>query len=246
MVEKPKVVTDLLALNPGFKGDCSRRHLGDSTASLMTTEPLRPTPNEQQRQVLRRLMRQRRARLTSSQQHSAALALQHRLSAHPALQQAQHIALYCSFDGEIDPQPLCQQLWWQHKQLYLPKLDPQRTGALLFFPYSSETPLQRNRFGILEPLLPLEAACPLSQLTVILLPVVAFDSDCHRLGMGGGYYDRTLNAHLQTDPRQQPLIMIGLAHDCQQITSLPRACWDRRLNAVMTPNHLFFTEDFAR
>lgn len=218
--------------------------------SLTNAAPCNHTPthttDEQQRQALRLLMRRQRAKLTPFQQQRSALLMCRRVFADPALQNAQHIALYCSFDGEIDTQPLCQQLWQQGKQLYLPTLDPRRTGELLFLPYTRETQLQRNRFGILEPLHPLENACPLTQLTVILLPVVAFDTECHRLGMGGGYYDRTLNAHLHTEQRQQPLVMIGLAHDCQQITSLPRACWDRRLNAVMTPNHLFFTEGFAR
>ncbi len=195
----------------------------------------------QQRQALRLLMRQQRAQLTHRQQQQEALLLCHQLLAVPALQNAQHIALYSPFDGEIDTQPLCQRLWQERKQLYLPKLNPQRPGELLFLPYTRETQLQRNQFGILEPLLALDTAFPIAQLAVVLLPVVAFDIACHRLGMGGGYYDRTLNTHHHTDQGQQPLVMIGLAHDCQRVDSLPRASWDRRLTAVITPRHLFST-----
>jgi 5-formyltetrahydrofolate cyclo-ligase len=197
------------------------------------------TTDEQQRQALRRLMRRRRTRLTPNQQQLAARDICRQVSTHPALQQAEHIALYYPFDGEIDTQPLCQQLWQQRKQLYLPTLDPKRTGELLFFPYTRDTQLQCNRFGIPEPFHPLEQACPLAQLMVIFLPVVAFDTSCQRLGMGGGYYDRTLNAHLHSHQCQQPLMMIGLAHDFQCVPLLPCASWDRRLNAVMTPHQLF-------
>ena len=64
------------------------------------------------------------------------------------------------------------------------------------------------------------------------MPLVGFDAAGNRLGMGGGFYDRTL-AFMQRVPRPSP-VLIGVAHQCQQEAQLPAAAWDIPLQLIVT------------
>lgn len=185
------------------------------------------------RQQLRSHIRSLRRSLSAEQQHQASLDLVEQLLPRPEVQQAQHIALYLSNDGELDTTPLIHALWQQGKSLYLPLLHPVMPGYLVFQLYSRATLLKPNQFGIGEPELNCSLLCPVSQLDLIFTPLVAFDSEGQRLGMGGGFYDRTLSQlHVEaTKPR-----LIGLAHDCQQVESVPVEAWDIPLPAICTPS----------
>lgn len=187
------------------------------------------------RQQLRALIRQRRKQLTPNQQQVAATQLVQQVLALPQLQHKQHIALYLANDGELDPYPLMQALWQQGKQLYLPVLHPFTAGYLLFVHYTPDTLLYPNRFGIPEPLPECHRIVPLNQLELIFTPLVAFDKAGNRLGMGGGFYDRTL-AQL---PKNSPCDVIGLAHSCQQVEAVPTEAWDIPLKQIITPEHVF-------
>ncbi len=185
----------------------------------------------QQRQNIRNQIRQRRRALTSEQQNNFALQTAERIAVHPRIQAAHSIAVFLSFDGELDTRPLIERLWQQAKQVYLPVLHPFSPGNLLFLRYTPETPLVHNRFNILEPQLDVRNVLPVGSLDVVLTPLVAFDSSGQRLGMGGGFYDRTLQnwQHLGPYP-------IGLAHDCQQVEQLPVEHWDIPLPEIITPS----------
>lgn len=184
----------------------------------------------QQRQAIRQLIRQRRRELTPGQQRFAADKITERLAAHARIQAAHNIAVFLSFDGELDTGPLIEQLWTLGKQVYLPVLHPFSSGHLLFLRYAPETPLVRNRFNILEPRLDVRQVLPLGELEVVLTPLVAFDHTGQRLGMGGGFYDRTLQNWRNGGPYP-----IGLAHDCQQVERLPTEHWDIPLPEILTP-----------
>lgn len=187
------------------------------------------------RQQLRTEMRRRRQSLTAAEQQQAAAALVEQVLQHPSLMALQHFALYLTNEGEINTAPLIQALLAIGKNLYLPVLHPFAAGYLLFQHYRPQTPLQPNRFGIAEPVLNCAEIKPLAELDVIFTPLVAFDSQGQRLGMGGGFYDRTL-AQL---PFDATTTVIGLAHDCQQVTAVPVEAWDQPLDAVITPSQYF-------
>lgn len=180
----------------------------------------------QLRQQLRQQMRAKRLALTAAQQHRSALSL-----IEPALQlieqyQAKHLAFYLPFNGEISPLPLIEHLRSLNKQIYLPVLHPFSHAQLLFLHYDSDRQLVPNRFGILEPRLDVRKVLPISQLEMIFTPLVACDKQGNRLGMGGGFYDRTL--------AQSPhLISVGLAHHCQQVELLPIENWDMPLTHLL-------------
>jgi 5-formyltetrahydrofolate cyclo-ligase len=93
-----------------------------------------------------------------------------------------------------------------------------------------------NKFSIREPKPDVTAIALPVQLDVIFMPLVAFDAQGQRLGMGGGFYDRTL-ATLPQDS-QKPLL-VGLAHQCQQVETVPTEPWDVPLPLVLTPQQLW-------
>jgi len=119
---------------------------------------------------------------------------------------------------------------------YLPVLQPLRRGHLHFVRYRDQERTRRNRFGIAEPRLkPGNIADPWT-LDIIFLPLVAFDREGNRLGMGGGYYDRTL-ASLRQRTRRRPRL-IGLAYSSQEVPSLTPSPWDVGMDAVVTEKAL--------
>lgn len=188
------------------------------------------TPCHTPRRTLRKQMREQRRALTPGAQRQAARQLARHLAAHPALRYAQRIACYLPADGEIDPGALFRQPQWRHRNVFLPILDPLGRGNLLFAHWRPDMRLVPNRYKIDEPAMP-RRATPIWTLDVILLPLVAFDDIGNRLGMGGGFYDRTL-ARLAHRPRRPALI--GVAHHFQRVAQLDVADWDVPLDAVIT------------
>lgn len=183
------------------------------------------------RQQIRQQIRLRRRALTPEQQTQFALLAADRMMAYPPVLLAHTVAVFLSFDGELDTRPLIDQLWRAGKRVYLPVLHPFSPGNLLFLHYHPSSDLLVNRLKIREPKLDVRDVLPLSQLDVLVTPLVAFDADGQRLGMGGGFYDRTLQ-----NWRQHRLQPVGYAHDCQQVDALPTEQWDIPLPAVITPS----------
>jgi 5-formyltetrahydrofolate cyclo-ligase len=191
------------------------------------------TSGQPSRQQIRQQIRAARRSLNTEMQQQASLDLVQQLLAQKEIQQAQHIALYLTNDGELDTKALIQALWQQGKSLYLPLLHPVVPGYLVFQLYQPDTTLTPNRFGIGEPHLNCSQLCPVSQLDLIFTPLVAFDLQGQRLGMGGGFYDRTLS---QLPPGANNPLLIGLAHDCQQVDAVPTEAWDIPLPIICTPS----------
>jgi len=91
--------------------------------------------------------------------------------------------------------------------------------------YVKHEPLVNGRYGIPEPKTPAWTG----NIDLILVPGVAFDKDCHRLGRGGGYYDRFLK-QLKTGMK------IGVCYDFQLHSDLPHALFDQMMDRVVTPS----------
>ena len=183
------------------------------------------------RQQIRQQIRQRRRALTPEQQTQFALQAADRMMAYTPVLLAHTVAVFLSFDGELDTRALIDQLWRAGKRVYLPVLHPFSPGNLLFLHYHPSSDLVVNRLKIREPKLDVRDVLPLSRLDVLVTPLVAFDAAGQRLGMGGGFYDRTLQ-----NWRQHRLQPVGYAHDCQQVDALPTEQWDIPLPAVITPS----------
>ena len=139
--------------------------------------------------------------------------------------------------GELDAWPVLARAWRYGQRTVLPAVSNSANGtqpALRWLPVTPSTPLQRSGLGLLEPAPQRSAIDPLS-LSVLCLPLVAFDATGGRLGQGGGFYDRLL-ARYRSRGLPGPL-RLGLAHDCQfSADTLPRDPWDEPLDAVVTPS----------
>lgn len=186
-----------------------------------------------ERKALRRRMRQARRALSPARQRLAAINLRDRIRHQLWFRQARHIALYLPNDGEIDPTPLIRLCWQLNKKVYLPVLHPIRHNRLWFLPYTRTTRMQRNCFRILEPALKQQPRRPAWALDLVMLPLVAFDADGNRMGMGGGFYDRTFSYKLAANGLQGARL-IGLAHDFQRVDALPIQPWDVPLFGIIT------------
>ena len=180
------------------------------------------------RNQLRQQIRKTRANLTALQQQQAEDSITQQALALIEERNAQHIALYLSFDGEISTDKLIKILWAQGKQVYLPVLHPFNPNHLLFLRYLPDTSMLKNKFGIWEPKLNVQNVLPLDELDILFTPLVAFDKQGNRLGMGGGFYDRTLQ-----NWRNSSFIPVGLAHQCQQVEQLPTEAWDVPLHQIL-------------
>lgn len=199
------------------------------------------------RQTLRKELRLKRQSLSPTEQQKAAQQVYNQLQLLPQITQASHVACYLPNDGEVSLTPFIDFCWQAaaseaHPTLSLPVLHPVCKGHLLFLQYHAKTQMNNNTFGIPEPVLRCPDVIPTRHHHVILMPLVGFDSQGNRLGMGGGFYDRTLaSIH---DYRVRPLL-VGIAHDCQQVASLPIQRWDVPLDAIVTPTRVLpFTSQF--
>ncbi|GGD49644.1 5-formyltetrahydrofolate cyclo-ligase [Lacimicrobium alkaliphilum] len=195
-------------------------------------------------QELRQHFRQRRRQLSHLEQQQASTAVLEHCHQLPEFSLAGNIACYLAEDGELDPTPIIDYCWQQKKHLCLPVLHPFCKGHLLFVRYESNTLMIPNRFNISEPQLECARIVPLSDLDIIFTPLVAFDSLGHRMGMGGGFYDRTLAPLYRNSPEQQhkKVSVIGLAHDCQQAEKLTAQAWDLPMQKIITPSAVYTPE----
>lgn len=185
------------------------------------------------RQALRRKLRQTRRQLTPAQQRLAALRLYRQLAQHPLFRRARHIALYLPNDGEIDPRPLLRAAQRRGKGTYLPVLNPWPRTRMVFQRVEPDERMRRNRFGIFEPLIRATRQRRVWALDLLLMPLVGFDGKGGRLGMGGGFYDRSLAYRAMRKKSHKPTLL-GLAHECQRVDRLPLESWDVALQATVT------------
>lgn len=190
---------------------------------------LRKDVREDLRKEVREDLRKKRNALSAAQQSKAAEALIASVTALPQWNAAKSIALYSPFEGEIGTLPLAEHARSVAKRVHLPVITENKT--LAFALWDETTTLDKNRFGILQPKEDAELQLPES-LDIIFMPLVGWDTAGNRLGMGGGFYDRTLE-------QESTCLKVGLAHHCQQVKSIEPAHWDVAMDYVATDNRLY-------
>ncbi len=179
------------------------------------------------RAALRRELRTRRRALVASERIAAAERLAAHLLALPFAPSTGYVAGYWAMDGEIALHVW--QLNLPRDCIYcLPVLHEQR---LKFAPWRPGDALVSNRFGIPEPDVASSSLLDAAQLALVVVPLVGFDSRGHRLGMGGGWYDRSVDFRQQ---QPAPPWLVGAAFDTQRLDALEAATWDVALDAVCT------------
>ena len=118
-------------------------------------------------------------------------------------------------------------------ETWLPRIESARRGRMVFAPTGAA--LRINAFGIPEPATPERLSS--RWISLVLMPLVAYDAHGARLGMGGGFYDRALDwRRLRTAWRGPRLV--GIAHSTQRIDQILSLPHDVRLDAVITEQGL--------
>jgi 5-formyltetrahydrofolate cyclo-ligase len=189
------------------------------------------------RNLLRKTIRQKRRELDINRQLQHAHSLARLITRQPLFLNAKRIACYLAEDGEIDPSYIIEKAWQYKKEVFLPILPP--TGnSLVFAPFKPDTKLKPNRFNIDEPDVHPNQWIRARQLNLVLLPLVVFDTNGNRLGMGGGFYDRSLAFTRHRQQWHSPHL-IGLAHELQKVDALDCEPWDVPLNLIATEQDLY-------
>ena len=179
------------------------------------------------RSALRQQLRQRRRDIPAAQRLAAAEQLADALLALPFAPTDGHVAGYWALDGEI-----ALHRW----QMRLPGTAtyclPVLAGdTLRFAPWRPGQPLTANRYGIPEPDVAIGDTLAPAQMALVVAPLVGFDAQGRRLGMGGGWYDRSF-AFRQSRPA--PPWLVGVGFSVQQVDALPVQPWDVAVDAICT------------
>lgn len=201
------------------------------------------------KQTLRRHFRQILSNIPEQDRKNAAHLAKEQLAKQFFYQESNHIACYLAYKNEIDSKSIIELIWQQQKKCYLPIIMENKT--LSFMPYQSDTDLTPNRFGILEPTYqPSLTIPPQEMLDIILVPLLAFDRKGHRLGTGGGYYDRTFaflhqnqakgSKNIAREKKMKDFLLIGLAYSEQEADFLPHDPWDISLDGILTEKECLF------
>jgi 5-formyltetrahydrofolate cyclo-ligase len=193
------------------------------------------------RPQLRRMLRNARRALTPSEQREAAQGVYRQLAQHPLFRRAKHISLYLPTDGEIDPRLLLRAAQRRGKATYLPVLSAWPRTKMVFQRVRPGEKLLPNRFRILEPRTNVRRQRKVWALDLVLLPLVGFDDVGGRLGMGGGFYDRSL-AYLARRQHWRKPTLLGLAHECQKVERLVQASWDVPLAGTVTDKKWYIAQ----
>lgn len=181
----------------------------------------------EKRAMLRHAMRARRRAIAGRQRHE--LARRWAVQAAPLLVRRGRLALYMASSEELDVGEFLERALARRRTIYLPVIE--RCRRVLAFRRMGGDWI-RNRYGIKEPGRQ-EPLCKPCFLSVVVVPLVAFDAQGCRIGMGGGYYDRTMAFRRLRRVWKRPLL-IGAAYACQQATRIHALAWDVPLDAVIT------------
>lgn len=189
--------------------------------------------NNLQRDQLRAHLRKLRASLSTAQvnTYSASICAKANTLIHKT--QARHIAAYYALGNEVDLTTCMLNVEKKNWTGYVPIVLPQ--FQMQFAPVNSSTQTSLNKFGIREPNVELASLVEATALDTVLVPLVGFDEDCNRMGMGGGYYDRCF-AHRKNGSKKP--LLIGVAFECQGVANVHTESWDVPLDYVITEKRI--------
>lgn len=185
---------------------------------------------------IRKQLRNQRKSLSADTQFLLSEKITSILTSQTFFLRAKRVGIYLANDGEIDPSSILGICQKSAKQCFLPVVHPLKVNRLHFARYQQNTKLVANRFGILEPCIKgSEIVAPWS-LDLILMPLVGFDRQGNRLGMGGGFYDRTL-AFTATGQQPRPRL-VGLAYGFQELETISVQEWDIPIDHIITEKEI--------
>lgn len=190
--------------------------------------------NQKSENPLRTALRRQRAELNQTDLTRAAERLDDNLARWLAGKRPFDLAAaYIACNGEIDPSMAVQRLRSSGSRTCLPVMNGQQ---LLFAPWDEHSRMVDGQFDIPVPAHdPAELISP-SALDLVLVPLVAFDARGNRMGMGGGFYDRSFDfCHPDRyNPGQARPVLVGVAHEFQRVEALQPETWDVPMQVIIT------------
>ena len=174
---------------------------------------------------LRQQMQAKRTQMPHAVAAGAAQSIARHFADHPILAFAESFAGYIAMRGEIDVRPVFEIMAKWNKLTALPCIRPDKN--LHFREWSMGEPLVKSEVGSQEPLATNPSIIP----AVVLVPLLAFDGDGYRLGYGGGYYDRTIEAMRGF---AQPPLFVGVGYAAQEVDRIPSDDHDQPLDGILT------------
>ncbi|MGB4593929.1 MAG: 5-formyltetrahydrofolate cyclo-ligase [Coriobacteriia bacterium] len=175
--------------------------------------------------TLRLRARAARRAITPELRDSASAAAAQAVLALPEMRGVRTVAAYGAMPEEIDADPLIRALWDRGIRVALPRVVDNMTVTLHW--HERGRKLCKGPFGLREPCPDAPLVSP-DEIDLFVVPGVAFDDSCNRLGMGGGYYDRLLAGLTRDVP------VVGIAYDEQIVPAVPCSENDRSVDVLCT------------
>ena len=196
------------------------------------------TRSAAERSAERRRLRLRRQSLTAEERERADRAIARRMLAAGFVRSGRRTALYlAALPGEASLELVIERGWRLGARLYAPRILSLRRRTMAFVALKPATRIERSAYGLLEPAAR-DRVRNATALDVVLLPLLGFDREGHRLGMGGGFYDRFLRRRRDPSCSWRHPRLVGVAYACQELESIEAAAWDVGLDWVVTENEL--------
>jgi 5-formyltetrahydrofolate cyclo-ligase len=152
-----------------------------------------------------------------------------RVTSSPVFLSAKFVACYLPMSDEVDTRLIIERGWRANKRLFVPVTH--NNGKMFFREIRPNTTLHKNRMSIWEP----QSGQIISprQLQIVVTPTVVYDNNNHRIGMGGGYYDRCFSFLRHRRYWLKPKLF-GVAFDCQKVERISPNTWDIRLYRIFS------------
>ena len=163
-----------------------------------------------------------RKRISDAEVHEKSLLIMEKILALPTYQESQEVFVYVDAKHEVETMDFIRRCMADGKKVAAPRVDGK---AMDFYYITSKVDLESGYFGIMEPKVGLPMA--LEKDALFVMPGVAFDREHHRVGYGGGFYDRYLE-------RMPELKKVAVAYECQMFDEVPYEIFDIRPTILIT------------
>lgn len=179
--------------------------------------------------LIRKEIRQQRRKLSYREQRKAETSICNQLRRHAKFLKSKKIGLYLNAFGEVPTHKIALLCYQLDKNVFLPQI--RAFDKKLVWVKCSKSQWQNDRFtkhvhGMKEPCQ--HRGTSIQNIDLLIMPLIAFDLNGHRIGMGGGYYDRTLW-------KKNRSYRLGIAYNFQKVQQIEKKPWDQKMNLVLTP-----------
>ena len=180
--------------------------------------------------TLREHLKLKRKHLSTKESDDMSHGISQRVIRSKWIREQSNVGIYHTVNGQANTQQLIDFMWSINQQIFLPMINKKK---LLFGKLLPDSKLKKNCFGIPEPCVTRDNQVSADLLDMVFVPLVAFDLNGFRIGMGSGYYDRTFEKKLAIKDPKCP-VLIGLAYEFQKQECLNHQRWDVPLDLVVT------------